>query len=44
MDALNMEFPDDTFDLVIDKSTLDAILCGKQSFLNASKMVFESIF
>lgn len=43
MDALDMQFQDDTFDLVIDKSTLDAILCGKQSFLNASKMIFQSI-
>lgn len=28
MDALNMEFESDSFDVVIDKGTLDALCCG----------------
>ena len=32
MDALKMTFEDNEFDAVIDKSTIDAILCGKSSF------------
>lgn len=41
-DALNMpEFKDESFDVVIEKSTLDAILCGDKSFLNAAKMLKE---
>ena len=32
MDALKMEFEDKKFDAVIDKSTIDAILCGQYSF------------
>lgn len=28
MDALNMEFNDNSFDIVIDKGTLDALCCG----------------
>ena len=41
MDAMDMKFEDETFDIVIDKSTLDAILCGNESFLNAAKMIME---
>lgn len=41
MDAMDMSFEDETFDIVIDKSTLDAILCGNDSFLNAAKMIME---
>lgn len=41
-DALNMpEFKDESYDIVIEKSTLDAILCGDKSFLNAAKMIKE---
>jgi len=28
MDALNMSYPNSTFDLTIDKGTLDALCCG----------------
>jgi EEF1A lysine methyltransferase 4 len=41
-DALCMpEYRDETYDIVIEKSTLDAILCGDKSFLNAAKMLKE---
>lgn len=30
-----------TFDLVVDKSTIDALLCGDASFLNVAKMINE---
>ena len=41
MDALDLEYEDDSFDVVFDKSTLDAILCGKLSFLNSAMMLKE---
>jgi EEF1A lysine methyltransferase 4 len=41
-DALDMnQFRDESYDIVIEKSTLDAILCGDKSFLNAAKMLKE---
>ena len=46
-DCLQMKYEDEQFDVVIDKSTvillgtLDAILCGKRSFLNAAIMMKE---
>lgn len=41
-DALSMpEYKDESYDVVIEKSTLDAILCGDKSFLNAAKMLKE---
>jgi ubiquinone/menaquinone biosynthesis C-methylase UbiE len=41
MDALQTKFEDETFDAIVDKSTLDAILCGDFSFYNAAKMLHE---
>ena len=42
MDARNMkDFNDETFDLVIDKSTLDALLCGEDAFVNVALMTKE---
>mmetsp|Transcript_22009 Transcript_22009/g.21701 ORF Transcript_22009/g.21701 Transcript_22009/m.21701 type:complete len:159 (-) Transcript_22009:30-506(-) len=41
MDGRNMEFDDATFDAVIDKGTLDAILCGENSTTHANKMISE---
>jgi ubiquinone/menaquinone biosynthesis C-methylase UbiE len=46
-DVLAMKYDDESFDVVIDKSrpgspgTIDAILCGKRSFLNAAVMLME---
>lgn len=41
MDALNLQFEDDSFDLIIDKSTIDAILCGNHSFSRTARMLKE---
>lgn len=42
-DVRNMqeEFQDDSFDLVLDKGTLDAMLCGSDSGLNSAMMIAE---
>ena len=40
MDATKMSFPDDSFDVVIDKGTLDAVLCGKDYYI-PNKMLRE---
>ena len=34
MDCRKLEFADNTFDLIIDKSTADALLCGTHAFKN----------
>ena len=36
-----MKFKDETFDCVIDKSTIDALLCGEHSFMNVAAMTKE---
>jgi ubiquinone/menaquinone biosynthesis C-methylase UbiE len=41
MDICNMTFPDNYFDLAIDKSTMDALLCGDNASLNVAKMTNE---
>ena len=41
MDVRNLKFENNFFDLAVDKSTMDAILCGENSFLNAAKMLKE---
>ncbi|KAL0217494.1 hypothetical protein RCL1_008075 [Eukaryota sp. TZLM3-RCL] len=32
MDICKLDFPSETFDIVIDKGTIDALLCGQDSF------------
>ena len=34
MDCRKLEFPSETFDAIIDKSTADALLCGSHAFKN----------
>eukprot|EP00744_Colponema_vietnamica_P006587 GILI01009551.1.p1 GENE.GILI01009551.1~~GILI01009551.1.p1 ORF type:complete len:225 (+),score=68.14 GILI01009551.1:68-742(+) len=38
MDAMRMEFPDSSFDVIIDKGTVDSLLCGSNSFHNVYQM------
>jgi EEF1A lysine methyltransferase 4 len=40
MDVLDMkEIPDGTYDAVIDKATMDSVLCGENSTANVAKML-----
>lgn len=41
MDVCSLEYPDEAFDVVLDKGTLDSILCGEGSTSNVSKMCNE---
>jgi len=41
MDVRDLKFETGTFDLIIDKGTLDAILCGSDSAKNAGQMLTE---
>jgi len=41
MDVREMSYPSDEFDIAIDKSTIDALLCGESAFVNVAKMTRE---
>ena len=41
MNVTDMGFKDETFDIAIDKSTIDALLWGDNAFLNVAKMTKE---
>jgi len=41
MDVKAMDFPENSFDAVVDKGTLDSVLCGEGSTTNANKMISE---
>ena len=41
MNATALDFPDETFDVVIAKATVDAILCGEGSTANIAKLCSE---
>ena len=41
MDVRNLKFKDSSIDLAVDKSTIDALLCGNSSYLNVAKMLKE---
>ena len=41
MDVCDMTYKDETFDLIVDKSTIDALLCGDHSFMIVAKMLKE---
>ena len=42
MDCCDLSYQDNFFDCIIDKSTIDAILCGDNAFLNTALMLKES--
>ena len=39
MDACELEYPENCFDLIIDKGTFDCVLSGDSSFEKASAMI-----
>ncbi|KAL4487069.1 hypothetical protein ABPG72_001521 [Tetrahymena utriculariae] len=41
MDCTELKYEDEKFDFVLDKSTIDALLCGDYSYLNVAKMISE---
>ena len=41
MDVRELKYPDNSFDLIVDKSTIDALLCGDQAYLNVAIMLKE---
>jgi len=41
MNVCALDFPDETFDVVIAKGTVDAVLCGEGSTANMAKMCSE---
>lgn len=41
MDLGSLEFADASFDIVLDKGTMDSILCGENSTANANKALTE---
>lgn len=43
MNACHLDFPDGTFDCIIDKGTMDSILCGEGSTANVAKMCSEAV-
>jgi ubiquinone/menaquinone biosynthesis C-methylase UbiE len=41
MDCMDLQYDDNSMDFVIDKSTVDALLCGDHAFLNVATMLKE---
>lgn len=41
MNVCALEYPDDSFNAVVDKGTLDSVLCGDGSIANVAKMCME---
>jgi ubiquinone/menaquinone biosynthesis C-methylase UbiE len=41
MDVRELKYDDNSFDLAVDKSTIDALLCGEDAFINVAKMIKE---
>jgi ubiquinone/menaquinone biosynthesis C-methylase UbiE len=41
MDAKELSLKENSFDFVVDKSTMDSILCGEKSFINVATMTKE---
>lgn len=43
MDVREMTYESNMFDLIIDKSTIDALLCSENAFYNTAKMLMVTI-
>jgi ubiquinone/menaquinone biosynthesis C-methylase UbiE len=41
MDCRDLKYNDEFFDMVLDKSTIDALLCGSFAYLNVAIMLKE---
>ena len=41
MDCTDLKYENNSFDVVLDKSTIDALLCGANSFLTVAQMIKE---
>lgn len=41
MDVRDLKYEDNTFDLLLDKSTIDALLCGSFAYMNVATMLKE---
>lgn len=41
MDVRDLKYPSNFFDIAIDKSTIDALLCGDNSYINVARMTKE---
>lgn len=41
MDVCDIKYPNGFFDIAIDKSTIDALLCGDNAYINVAKMMKE---
>lgn len=42
MNVCALDYPDESFNAVIDKGTLDSVLCGEGSTANVAKMCMET--
>ena len=41
MDCRDLTYEDEHFDLIVDKSTIDALLCGENAYLSVALMLAE---
>ena len=41
MDVRELKYESNKFDLIVDKSTIDALLCGDNAYLNVATMMKE---
>lgn len=41
MNVCALDYPDESFNAVVDKGTLDSVLCGEGSTANVAKMCME---
>lgn len=41
MNCLELEYENEFFDFIIDKSTIDALICGKQAYKRTAQMLKE---